>query len=288
MILIDFSGILMASTFVALKEQDVFSPGLFRHLVLNTILNIKNKFGSKYGEIIVCLDSHNGYWRKEEFPYYKYKRKEQKKSSRAKKDIDWKLVDQTYKEICNEFIEELPYKSIRINMLEADDIIATLAIRFHTEQPIIIISRDGDFKQLQRFKGIKQWDPQSCKMVVESHPTEYLKQHIITGDNGDGIPNILSENNVFFMGTRQSAIRKKDLLSWINKDVREFADTTVILERYRENERLIDLTKIPDKYKEQVLDTYDSPNQGHNRNLYTYLVKHKCINLIDHIQSLKT
>jgi hypothetical protein len=64
-------------------------------------------------------------------------------------------------------------------------------------EDILIISSDGDFLQLQQYNGksnytIKQYNHAKKKFVVSENPLEELKEKIIQGDKGDGIPNIMS------------------------------------------------------------------------------------------------
>ena len=85
---------------------------------------------------------------------------------------------------------------------EADDIIGTLVPRHIMSENILIISSDGDFPQLQMYNGrssftVKQYNPSQKKFIISENPLQELKEKIIRGDKGDGIPNVLSSSDCF-------------------------------------------------------------------------------------------
>ena len=43
--------------------------------------------------------------------------------------------------------------------------------------------------------------------AIKGDPKQVLMEHIISGDKGDGVPNILSDDDVFTEGKRQRPIR---------------------------------------------------------------------------------
>ena len=52
-------------------------------------------------------------------------------------------------------------------------------------------------------------DPITKKFVNGIDPNEYLYEHILKGDTGDGVPNVLSPDNTFVDGLRQKPLSKK-------------------------------------------------------------------------------
>jgi hypothetical protein len=107
-----------------------------------------------------------------------------------------------------------------------------------------------------------------------------LKQLVIRGDKGDGIPNILSADDVFVSGGRQKQITEVKLIAWLNQDPKEFC-TEDMLVKYNRNELLIDLTRIPDSLKTSILNTYDSAEGKTKQVFMTYMMKYRLKNLID-------
>ena len=80
---------------------------------------------------------------------------------------------------------------------EPDDIIA-LVKYYHQHEDIMIVSGDKDFIQLQQYKNVKQYAPIQKQFVGEdTDPKQYLLEQILKGDRSDGVPNILSEDDVF-------------------------------------------------------------------------------------------
>ena len=75
----------------------------------------------------------------------------------------------------------------------------------------MIVSGDKDFQQLQRYKKVSQYSPITRKTITLNNieATEYLANHIISGDKGDGVPNVLSQDDCIVEGIRQRPISKK-------------------------------------------------------------------------------
>ena len=63
-------------------------------------------------------------WRKQYFPYYKANRAK----AHEKSEFDWDIIYQTLNKIRDEIRDVFPYKNMKIESTEADDIIAILAI----------------------------------------------------------------------------------------------------------------------------------------------------------------
>jgi hypothetical protein len=54
--------------------------------------------------------------------------------------------------------------------------------------------------------------------VKSPNPIRDLKEKIIRGDKGDGIPNILSPDDSVFAKIRQKNIQQKNLAIWLDSD----------------------------------------------------------------------
>mgnify|MGYP003340665473 CR=1 FL=1 len=154
-----------------------------RHMVLNSIKSFRNKYKKDYGELVIACDNRN-YWRKQIFPYYKANRKKNIERS----ELNWKDIFDCLNKIKSELKEYFPYRIIEIEHAEADDVIAVLSHTYSRREKILIMSGDKDFQQLQRFSNVFQYDPVRKKQIVNSDPITFLKEHIIRGDPGDGIP----------------------------------------------------------------------------------------------------
>jgi len=281
MILLDFSGILVANVHALIAMNDNFDTKLFKQMTLYSIVAYKKKYSSTHGNIVFAMDSKAApYWRKEIFPNYKGKRPAARKLQEQKQDhVDWDEVKTAMRELTSELDLVFPYKVIDIPRCEADDIIGTLVKELHRQEPIVIVSRDHDFKQLQKYSNVTQLDSQTKKLVKCADPKRYLKEHIIKGDSGDGICNMLSGCDDLMNGVRQKSISQKWFDSVINKNIRDFAETKDQMDRYRENERLVDLSHTPDELQVDILNAYHSESNGNNKNIQQYLLKNKLVGL---------
>lgn len=278
MILVDLNQVLIAN----LMQQINSSPNinldenLIRHMVLNSLRSYIKQFKNKYGEIVICCDSKR-YWRREVFPFYKSNRKK----DREKSGLDWGLIFETLNKIRAELKEYFPYKVLEVDGAEADDIIAVLAGRMSPNEEILILSSDKDFVQLQKYKNVIQYSPILKRFIQSDNPAQYIKEHIIKGDRGDGIPNFLSPDNTFAIGSRQKVINSKKLAEWLSKTPEEFCATDNMLRGYKRNQMLVDLDFIPETIKEAIVATYDGSKPGTRQKMMNYFIENRLRNLIE-------
>lgn len=278
MILLDFSQVCL-SGILASGNKD-FGEDLVRHMVLNSIRNFKSRF-SNYGELVICCDDKN-YWRKQMFPYYKANRKKSRESS----SLDWNMIFNTLSMIKEEVKENFPYVVLQVESAEADDLIATMVDRYgNNGEKIMIVSGDKDFAQLQRYKNVSQYSPITKKMIKVDDPMEYLFEHVIRGDSGDGVPNILSRDDVFVNGLRQKPLQKKKVASMIDEMKRGITPFDGEVKRnYLRNIQLIDLTRVPDDIRQEVIYKYTNYERKDRSLLLNYFIKNKLRNLMSDIQ----
>ncbi len=282
MILTDFSNIIVGSIMIAhrIPNEERTSEPFIRHLVLNSLRNYRIKHKEKYGEIVICTDNSSS-WRKGEYEYYKAHRKIQREKQESKDGMDWNALFKTINKIILEIDAYFPYKVISIPHAEGDDIIAVLSKM--VPEKSIIISSDKDFTQLQKFKNIKQYSPIQKKMIVSSDPYKYLKEHIIRGDKGDGIPNILSADNCIVEGVRQKPISKKKVELWMNEKPENFCQNGM-LDKWKRNQKLIDFEFIPKHLTDAIVEQYNKPKDAQKQGqLLNYFITNKLKNLMEHI-----
>ena len=268
MILLDASSIFM-STIMAQSKTFEEQPELVRHTIFNIIRRFNLQFRDEYGEMVICFDSKNN-WRKDVFAQYKASRKK----SRDESDMNWKRIFEITDQTKQELREYSPYRTIEVERCEADDIIGTICELSNTPEPILIISPDKDFIQLQRYPNVKQYSNLQKKWVVPSvDPITDLEEKILTGDTGDGVPNVMSEDNVLIEeNLRQTPLnkRKKQLLM----DDPEALGTTVA-RRIIRNRNMIDLTRTPQELKEQIMDKFNVSPGGSIMRLMTLFTKNQ-------------
>lgn len=287
--LVDFSQVAHASIHVLNGNNIELSEDTVRHMVLNSLKAMRKKFVNDYGELVICVDAGN-IWRKEIFPYYKASRAESREAS----TIDWPAVYRYIDNVTEDLAQHFPYKVVRVNRAEADDVIAVLCDYFQTEelnengliaepQKIMIISSDGDLKQLQSYPNVSQYSNIQDKLLREKDPKKFLKEKIIRGDKGDGIPNIRSQDDSFVMKIRQKAIRAVEVDEWLTQDPEEFCND-MMLERYHMNNHLVNLQLVPRDIYTDIVETYKTAFVADRRNLLTYFINNRLKNLQSELQ----
>ena len=279
MILVDFSQIVMSSalSYHAMTKESI-DINLLRHIALNNIIQFKKKFSREFDKTVVLCFDGKYYWRRDVFLNYKKNRAKGREESK----FDWDNFFDCFNQLKKEFKENLPYKVIENDRAEADDIISTLCQRFRNED-ILIISSDHDFQQLHSLSDtIKQYSPLHKKMLSDKNYS--LFEHIVKGDSGDGIPNILSDDDVFLTEKRSRPITTKKLKEW--EEIYNFAgqegfcSTSIELDNFNRNKKLVDLTQIPKELMFEINKQYDEfPNNCHNT--FNYLMKHKLVKILE-------
>ena len=233
-----------------------------------------NKFVSEFGELILCCDDRKS-WRKELFPNYKAARKK----IRTTTDTDWQDLYDKLNLLKSELTEWFPYKVLQVDKAEADDIIAVL-VGLANERTLIL-SSDKDFIQLHHF-NVRQYSPIQ-KKFVEGDAKWSLHEKIIKGDVGDGVPNILSDDNVFIdEGRRQKPITKKKIEAWFDLEPEMFCDNEM-LRNLNRNRQLIDLGEVPESICINITKQFNETQVGDRRRLLTYFVEHRLKNLTENL-----
>jgi 5'-3' exonuclease len=277
MIIFDFNQVAISNLMEQIgSSKTAVDETLVRHMILNTIRTYVKKYKESHGpEVVIACDSKN-YWRRSIFPHYKAGRKKAREAS----GHDWNTIFDCLNKIRDELKVYSPYKVIEIETCEADDIIAVLAMKFSATQKVMILSSDKDFAQLQRFPNVEQYSPILKKVIKEPLPLAQLKQLIIRGDKGDGIPNILSADDCFVTGTRQKPITEAKIIGWMNQEPSEFCND-LMLRNFSRNETLIDLTKIPENLKESILHTYENAKGKTKQEFMNYMIANRLKNLFN-------
>lgn len=278
MVLIDLNQVLISNLMQHLNgnPKAQIDESLIRHVILNSLRSYNKQFRSKYGNLVICCDSKR-YWRRDVFPFYKMNRRK----DREKSEYDWNHIFSILNKIRDEIKDHLPYRVIDVEGAEADDIIAVLTVKLSKTESVLILSSDKDFIQLQKYDNVIQYSPILKRFIKTDNPTLYIKEHIIKGDRGDGIPNFLSADNVFAIGERQKTINNKNLSVWLNQEPETFCKTDTMLRGYHRNKMLIDLDYTPDELKTRIVEQYDNIKLNTKTNMLNYLIKNKLKNLIE-------
>jgi len=279
MILVDMNQVTISNLMIQMKDEPL-SEDLVRHMVLNSLRSYKTKFSKDFGELVLCYDDKHC-WRKDYFPYYKQNRKK----ARSESSLNWNELFDILTKIQNELEENFPYKVLKIDGAEADDIIAILSNKISSTpnlyEEILIISGDKDFIQLHNDR-IKQYNPVLNKFVGKGeNPVIYIREHILKGDRSDGIPNILSDDNVFVEGRRQTPLSKKKIEAWVNEVVPTFTEEQQ--KNYDRNRQLIDLNCLPKEIEDKINNEFNDVKVATRDKILGYFINKKLKTLIESI-----
>ena len=275
MIIVDINQIMISNLMVTIHRDNLeLSEDLVRHMVLNSLRGHNKKFKKQYGDMVIACDSGN-VWRRQAFPNYKAGRKE----TREKSEHDWTMIFDILSKVKDEIKTFLPYKVVEVESVEADDIIAVLCRR--TNEKVLILSGDKDFIQLHNDR-IKQYNPVLNKFVGQGeNPSLYIREHILKGDRSDGIPNVLSDDNVFIEGRRQRPLSKKKIEAWCNEIVPTFSEEEQ--KNYNRNKTLIDLNCVPKEFEDKINREFDNFEVATRDKILGYFINKKLKTLIESI-----
>jgi len=286
-LLIDFSQLVIAAVAVnssGVNQSDIKS--LVKHVALTMLLSLKKRF--KGAKIILCCDSST-YWRTGVFPAYKGHRKHKKKDGK----LDWAMVKESLHELKFDLAENFPYTVLEVPLCEADDIIAVLCKHYQEneldqtglyESPgeVTICSTDQDFQQLQKYKNVSQWNNVTKKSLKCDDPALFLLGHILTGDDGDNIPNICTPD-AWAIDRAENVAKKLKATSFMTVRVASFNELGIKAcenkaeqMHYRRNEVLVDFDNIPDAIYNSIIEAYSTTEvKGTKGKVFNYLAKNR-------------
>lgn len=256
------------------KTRQDFTLSFVRHVVLSSIKNTRNQFvAAPQLETVLCCDAKTN-WRKEVYPHYKANRKKIRQSM----VFPWTEFSEYYEIVKQELIQVLPYKILQIERCEADDIIAVLTHTLTSEgKKCIIFSADSDFAQLHN-SSVIQYSQMKRGWVNWPNPQAELLRKIISGDTGDGVPNVLSDDDTFVNPDKRQKQMRAENLKMLVEAVGEGKEDTLPIEiqtNIARNRKLIQLNKdsIPEDIWSEIVAKY-TEYQVPRADLYKYLSEH--------------
>jgi hypothetical protein len=280
-VLVDFNGIALGSILGQLNRGEKLSENLVKHIILNNIRMYRVKYPeATWGKLTICTDSKS--WRKDVYPQYKANRTASKEKD-TKRDWDeiYRLINLTIDDLKSNF----PYSIIGVPKAEADDVIGALTAhltRPMAAEPVVIISADKDFIQLHRLGEVIQYSPMQQKMVKVDSPIKYMFEHLMKGDSGDGVPNVLSPDNAFTDKIRQTPMRKKVIEEWWeDRDRLKEVMPPEAFRNYMRNREMIDLSRTPKNIKDAAINALEDYKYNGRSDILTYLIENKMKMLIE-------
>jgi 5'-3' exonuclease len=206
----------------------------------------------------------------------------------ADSPLDWNRIFHLINTVKQEIIDNFPYPVIQVGGIEADDIIAVLIKSFWKFDDILIISKDKDFLQLQKYskEKIRQYDVSARRFLEENDPETFLRSLIIQGDYSDGIPSILSDDDAFVNEKKPKRKVNAALLSKLLDagDTMFNYLTPEEIRNFHRNQSLIDFDYIPKEIEDIILDEFvDHKTNNDLTTIYKYLTEKQLKPLITKI-----
>ena len=149
---------------------------------------------------------------------------------------------------------------------------AVLTARLAAHDSVLILSSDKDFGQLQKYKNVTQYSPILKRFIKIDDPKTFVREHIIKGDRGDGIPNFLSPDNTFAAGERQKVINSKKLQEWLTQSVETFCTTDIMLRGFKRNQILVDFDYIPSEVQERIVEAFETITPANKQTMLNYFI----------------
>ena len=300
-ILIDLSQVVIGSCY-AFKEQLTIDAtaqdkqqaiDLIRHIILSQLKSYNIRYRPQYGKLIISCDGKN-YWRKKLFHQYKANRKKVRNES----NLDWPLIFDTINSTIRDLRDNFMFPVIQIDGAESDDVIATLTKYFQSNellggnllvndpQPVLIVSSDKDFVQLQKYPNVTQISPRTKGQVTDPDPIRYLQIKCLSGDRGDNIPNVVNPIDAFNDCNQKKCapLTKRRIEALLSEGFENCSDP-VIKKRWDQNNKLIDFDYIPRKISDAIIEAYKQPIAGNQTKVFNYLIAHNCNLLLGEIDS---
>lgn len=150
-IFLDFGMFLHRSIFSWRNNKQV-PP---EYTCLNMIIASLRRVGIESTDTIIVACDGRGNWRKDIDANYKADRKEKRESCL---DIDWTEMYSRFDTLLEDINKGLDWHIIKIDKLEADDIMA-VGCRYFKNNEVVLVSFDADMEQLAVYPHVKVFSP---------------------------------------------------------------------------------------------------------------------------------
>ena len=265
--LIDMNNLAVRTIFsgVIVHAEDEDKYPLWKFMIYDQIMKFWNRF-PKTTEIILAVDDRD-YWRKDIFTPYKSHRKK----ARDESPLDWNVYFQEYESFLND-IKSLPFKVIKCDRCEADDIIGHLALK--SRENVVVVSTDKDYKQLMRKSHIQVYEPMGKKMMECDDPNAFLLGEIMMGQKKDFVFNILTPQN-YSIDDRKPSFGEKKMEKILQEGVKKWLDKQEqwVKDRFTQNRILLDFTQIPFEITNLIDSVYNNYKLPEPDGFYSFFNK---------------
>jgi hypothetical protein len=126
-----------------------------------------------------------------------------------------------------------------------------------------------------------QYSPNLKRLIAPNDPYLDLKELIVMGDSGDGIPNILSDGDSFVTpGKRQKPMRRIMLEKFMAIEPQRYLKEH--RENFNRNAKLISFDHIPTDIEKSILSIYKERSNKPNRQTFRdYLNENELHSLLE-------
>lgn len=262
-VLIDMNNLAMRLFFTPEVGSDK-TPNYdyWKYLMFMNMLGFVRAQGGEAKEVVVAIDGSN-YWRKRLYPQYKGDRKKRRDDS----GVDFKQLFQELESFLNAAAMALPFKFVKVDEAEADDVIGTIALLEPRRQSVVVLSADEDYAQLYKRGYVQIYDPMHKRWVVCEDTDRWLMERVLCGQRKDNIFNVLTSQywgdpekcpaSIDADGKvkRKPPLGEKKAQSIIDGGVSKWLESQPdwVCKRFDQNALLIDLRSIPDDVRMKIL-----------------------------------
>ncbi len=219
----------------------------YEKMYLESIIKLVKPKVFNSSKIYFCMDSpKDNVWRTKIQSDYKEGRCDLTVKNNFKPTFNY-----TYETIIPELIKNNDnIKSLRIDGMEADDIIASICMyykKINPNQIIYLVSGDDDFLQLGRdnlyFVNYKK---KASFNIDEDTAKQALLKKVLLGDPSDCIPGALKGKRIKKEIKEELFLNDSALQDYLNKN-------SDVKKQYEHNQLMINFNNIPQKYQEKVI-----------------------------------
>jgi hypothetical protein len=276
----DFNNLCVRHYFIKDVEAETDHPNLqlWRYRIIESVYNSLFK-ESDVNEILLAVDAKKS-WRKLYWSRYK----ESREGKRDAAKIDWNLFHREYETLCDDIQENLPFKVLRVQTAEADDIIGVICLE-KKEKEFVIISNDEDFLQLTSSR-VRLYHPAKMTYVSVPDTEKFIVEKCLTGQAKDDIFNIKTpidwpkdKRKPGFGPVSAEKVMKDGYEKWLEKEK--------LVERFHINRVLIDLKLIPNAVKSRVLGEYHNYKHPDPSLSYEFFKKNNFTGFLDNMHSVE-
>jgi len=239
---------------------DVYLKKMWLNEMLGNVLKIMSVLLDRHTTVI-AIDSDNP-WRREIYPEYKQNRKGQRDKSAM--DINWDSVYQLYNEFTDMLNTVPAIITMKVRRCEADDIIGALILN-NEERDNLIVSNDGDFKQLAHRASLvnNYHNPLTHIRLTDKESNEVLVKKLILGDSGDNVPNMIHGVGPKTVDKFYEQHGPEGVVHALVETYKE--KEPLCLQNYKRNKILIDLTRTPNILQDEIISRYKIAKKSYER-----------------------